>query len=96
MASVTNTYARAFVDAVFDVHLDPEKTLQEVQAVAALVAESKDLRGLGSAVNHGGAETRRAGCNCCPPRNLADREEFHRGTNRSSTHKLSGTNRETI
>src|ERR1700733_77249 len=44
MASVTNTYARAFVDVVFDVHLDPEKTLQEAQAVAALVAESKDLR----------------------------------------------------
>ncbi|MGA8488862.1 MAG: ATP synthase F1 subunit delta [Terriglobales bacterium] len=44
MASVTNTYARAFADAVFDVHLDPDKTLQEAQAVAALVAESKDLR----------------------------------------------------
>jgi len=44
MASVTNTYARAFADAVFDVHLDPQRTLQEVQALSALVAESKELR----------------------------------------------------
>jgi F-type H+-transporting ATPase subunit delta len=44
MASVTNTYARAFTDAVFDVHLDPDKTLREAQAVSALVAESKELR----------------------------------------------------
>jgi|SRR5271155_2228182 F-type H+-transporting ATPase subunit delta len=44
MASVTNTYARAFADAVFEVHVDPEKTLVEAQAVAGLVAESKDLR----------------------------------------------------
>jgi F-type H+-transporting ATPase subunit delta len=44
MASVTNTYARAFVDAVFDVHLDPDKTLREAQAVAELVAGSKELR----------------------------------------------------
>ena len=44
MASVTNTYARAFTDAVFDGHLDPEKTLQEAQAVAELVAGSVELR----------------------------------------------------
>src|SRR5580700_5038503 len=44
MASVTNTYARAFADAVFDGHHDPHKTLREAQAVAELVAESKDLR----------------------------------------------------
>jgi F-type H+-transporting ATPase subunit delta len=44
MASVTSTYARAFADAVFEVHVDPEKTLGEVQAIAELVAESKDLR----------------------------------------------------
>jgi F-type H+-transporting ATPase subunit delta len=44
MASVTNTYARAFADAVFDGRLDPDKTLQEAQAVAELVAESKELR----------------------------------------------------
>jgi F-type H+-transporting ATPase subunit delta len=44
MASVTNTYARAFADAVFDSRLDPARTLQEVQAFAGLVAASKDLR----------------------------------------------------
>lgn len=44
MASVTNTYARAFADAVFDMHLDPAKTLREAQAIAELVTESKELR----------------------------------------------------
>jgi|SRR5580692_2061809 F-type H+-transporting ATPase subunit delta len=44
MESVTNTYARAFADAVFDGHHDPEKTLQEAQTVAELVAGSKELR----------------------------------------------------
>lgn len=44
MASVTNTYARAFADAVFDGHQDPDKTLREAQAVAELVAQSKNLR----------------------------------------------------
>jgi F-type H+-transporting ATPase subunit delta len=44
MASVINTYARAFADAVFSGHHDPEKTLQEAQAVAELVAGSKELR----------------------------------------------------
>src|SRR5581483_3969261 len=44
MASVTITYARAFADAVFDMHLDPAKTLREAQAIATLVAGSKELR----------------------------------------------------
>jgi F-type H+-transporting ATPase subunit delta len=44
MASVTSTYARAFADAVFDGRLDPDKTLQEAQALAALVSGSKELR----------------------------------------------------
>jgi F-type H+-transporting ATPase subunit delta len=44
MASVTTTYARAFADAVFDMHLDPQKTLREAQALAQLVAASKVLR----------------------------------------------------
>jgi F-type H+-transporting ATPase subunit delta len=44
MASVTNTYARAFADAVFDMRLDPAKSLREAQAIAALVAQSKELR----------------------------------------------------
>lgn len=44
MASVTNTYARAFADAVLDQKQDPANALKEAQAVAALVEESKDLR----------------------------------------------------
>ncbi len=44
MASVTNTYARAFGDAVFDMRLDPAKSLREAQEIAALVAQSKELR----------------------------------------------------
>src|SRR5271167_1553858 len=44
MASVTNTYARAFAEAVFSGHHDPDKTLQEARAVAELVAGSKELR----------------------------------------------------
>jgi F-type H+-transporting ATPase subunit delta len=44
VASVTNTYARAFADAVFEMHLDPAKTLREAQAIAELVAGSKELR----------------------------------------------------
>jgi len=44
MASVITTYARAFADAVFDLHLDPAKTLREAQALAQLVGQSKELR----------------------------------------------------
>src|SRR6476646_4677179 len=44
MASVTNTYARAFADVVFGQHLDPAKTLQEAQSLAQLAAGSLQLR----------------------------------------------------
>jgi F-type H+-transporting ATPase subunit delta len=44
MASVTNNYARAFADVVFDRRMDASKVLQEVQAIAALVSSSKELR----------------------------------------------------
>jgi F-type H+-transporting ATPase subunit delta len=44
MASVTNTYARAFADVVFDNRLDANQTLGEAQSLAALVASSKELR----------------------------------------------------
>ena len=44
MASVTNTYARALADVVFDQHLDPGKTLQDAQSLAQLVASSRELR----------------------------------------------------
>ncbi len=44
MASIANTYARAFAEAVIDGKLDPEKTLTEVHAIIALLGESRDLR----------------------------------------------------
>ncbi len=44
MASVTNTYARAFADVVFDRGLDPAKTLREVRSLAELVGSSRELR----------------------------------------------------
>jgi F-type H+-transporting ATPase subunit delta len=44
MASVTNTYARAFADVVFDRRMDANKVLEELQAILALVSSSKELR----------------------------------------------------
>src|SRR3989442_11734551 len=44
MASVTNTYARAFADVVFDQQINAGMALIEVQALAQLVAASKPLR----------------------------------------------------
>lgn len=44
MASVTNTYARALADVVFDQHLDPGKTLRDAQSLAQLVASRRELR----------------------------------------------------
>jgi F-type H+-transporting ATPase subunit delta len=44
MASVTNTYARAFADVVLERKLDPAQVLQQTQSLASLVANSEDLR----------------------------------------------------
>jgi F-type H+-transporting ATPase subunit delta len=44
MASVTNTYARAFADVVLDQRIDAGKVLSETQSIAQLVAASKPLR----------------------------------------------------
>lgn len=44
MATVTNTYARAFADVVIANRLDSQKTLAEAQQIAALVRDSKALR----------------------------------------------------
>jgi len=44
MATVINTYARAFAEVVFDNYLDAAKTLGEAQALAELVASNKQLR----------------------------------------------------
>ena len=44
MASVTNRYARAFVDAVFDMKLDTGRAVQELGLIVDLVEESVELR----------------------------------------------------
>jgi len=44
MATVVNTYARAFADVVTSSHLDAARTLAETQQIAALVDQNKDLR----------------------------------------------------
>jgi F-type H+-transporting ATPase subunit delta len=44
MATVVNTYARAFADVVTSSRLDAARTLAETQQIAALVEQSEDLR----------------------------------------------------
>ena len=44
MASVANTYARAFADVVIGRKLKADKVLGEAQSLAGLVAASKELR----------------------------------------------------
>ena len=44
MATVTNTYARAFADVVIAQRLDPAATLAEAQQIAGLTQESRELR----------------------------------------------------
>jgi F-type H+-transporting ATPase subunit delta len=44
MASVASTYARAFADVVLGAHLDGNRALAELRAIAALLAESSDLQ----------------------------------------------------
>lgn len=44
MATVVNTYARAFADVVTDARLDAARTLSEAQQIAALVQDNKNLR----------------------------------------------------
>ena len=63
MATVTNTYARAFVDVVIDRKLDAAKTLAEAQSIAALVAASKEFkRSMGSAIHPARSKEKTAGC----------------------------------
>lgn len=49
MATVVNTYARAFADVVMNNRLDPARTLAEVQQLAGAVRDSKALREVWSA-----------------------------------------------
>lgn len=44
MASVTNTYARALADVVFDRKLNTDEISREMQSLTELVAGSKELR----------------------------------------------------
>lgn len=44
MASVANTYARAFADVVLDGHLDPDRSVAQLRIIATLLDESSDLR----------------------------------------------------
>jgi F-type H+-transporting ATPase subunit delta len=44
MASVASTYARAFADVVLGSHLDSDRSIAELRAVASLLAESSELR----------------------------------------------------
>jgi F-type H+-transporting ATPase subunit delta len=44
MATVTNTYARAFADVVMSMRLDPAATLAEAQQMAAMARENDNLR----------------------------------------------------
>jgi F-type H+-transporting ATPase subunit delta len=44
MASVASTYARAFADVVFATHLDAGRALGGLRQIAALFAESVELR----------------------------------------------------
>jgi F-type H+-transporting ATPase subunit delta len=44
MASVVNTYARAFADVVMAHRLDAARTLAETQQINSLVRDSKELR----------------------------------------------------
>ena len=61
MATVTNTYARAFADVVMGRRLDAAATLAEAQQIAALAAESKVLREVWDApINSRRAKARRA------------------------------------
>jgi F-type H+-transporting ATPase subunit delta len=44
MASVANTYARAFADVVLGAHLDADRSIAELRTIAQLLDESLDLR----------------------------------------------------
>ena len=44
MASVASTYARAFADVVLSAHLEADRSIAELRAIASLLAESPDLK----------------------------------------------------
>jgi F-type H+-transporting ATPase subunit delta len=44
MPSVAGTYARAFADVVLDAHLNEDRCIAELRAIADLLSQSSDLR----------------------------------------------------
>jgi F-type H+-transporting ATPase subunit delta len=44
VASVASTYARAFADVVLSAHLNADRSIAELRSIAALLAESAELR----------------------------------------------------
>jgi len=58
MASVANTYARAFADVVTSSRLDPRRTLAEAQQMASMVTENKELRAVWNAPSIPAAQKR--------------------------------------
>src|ERR1700740_93780 len=44
MASVASTYARAFADVVFDMHLDAGRSIGGLRQIAELFSQSVELR----------------------------------------------------
>jgi F-type H+-transporting ATPase subunit delta len=44
MASVANTYARAFAEVVLSARLDADRSIAELRTIAGLLAESSELR----------------------------------------------------
>jgi F-type H+-transporting ATPase subunit delta len=44
VASVASTYARAFADVVFSAHLNADRSIADLRLIAALLAESAELR----------------------------------------------------
>ena len=44
MASVAGSYSRAFAEIVVDDHLDPDRSVAELRAIASLINESIELR----------------------------------------------------
>jgi len=90
MASVVNTYARAFAEVVLSKRLDEARILAEIEQMAGLVRENKQLREVWEAPSiPGAAKTRSAGRNRRPFRSVGSGSEFHGRAYRSSTNEIS-------
>ena len=88
--SVTNTYARAFADVVFDGQLDPAKTLHEASRVARVGGRQRTCGKSGRRLRSGGAEAGGAGCDCRARRHLAPAAQLHGGADRPPAGRIAG------